>query len=237
MAPLDVLHQTITDLRNNQGDDDDQTPPVHLAKQQRVIDANDLYLHERLSTLSPSLTLATAHADQRDFKLSEIKDTHASQVRANDNIVDNGDHDDIIPVDAVPTFVGTSSMASDSTSSEARDAIPLPLEIDTNDEDEAESAIQALLSLQRESSPKVVIEQPYARARSPTKTKPESSAQQDKGNGKSNDSNIRFYCRYPRCGKGYASTDAVRKHCRQRHLEWLRRLGHGCPALYCSWDE
>lgn len=47
----------------------------------------------------------------------------------------------------------------------------------------------------------------------------------------------RFYCRFPKCGKGYASTDAVRKHCRQRHLEWLRRLGHGCPALYCRWEE
>lgn len=48
---------------------------------------------------------------------------------------------------------------------------------------------------------------------------------------------LRYFCKYPDCGKGYASTDAVRKHCRQRHLEWLRRLGHGCPALYCSWGE
>jgi len=48
---------------------------------------------------------------------------------------------------------------------------------------------------------------------------------------------LRYFCKYPECGKGYASTDAVRKHCRQRHLEWLRRLGHGCPALYCSWGE
>lgn len=46
----------------------------------------------------------------------------------------------------------------------------------------------------------------------------------------------KFFCKFPNCGKGYASTDAVRKHCRQRHLEWLRRLGHGCPALYCSWE-
>ena len=50
-------------------------------------------------------------------------------------------------------------------------------------------------------------------------------------------STARFYCKFPRCGKAYSSTDAVRKHCRQRHLEWLRRLGHGCPALYCEWDE
>jgi len=51
------------------------------------------------------------------------------------------------------------------------------------------------------------------------------------------DPSIKFYCRFPGCKKGYASTDAVRKHCRQRHLEWLRRLGHGCPALYCRWEE
>jgi hypothetical protein len=48
-----------------------------------------------------------------------------------------------------------------------------------------------------------------------------------------NEGETRYICRYPQCNKGYASTDAVRKHCRQRHLEWLRRLGHGCPALYC----
>jgi len=49
------------------------------------------------------------------------------------------------------------------------------------------------------------------------------------------DGEPRFFCRHPGCGKGYASTDAVRKHCRQRHLEWLRALGHGAPSLYCSW--
>ena len=51
------------------------------------------------------------------------------------------------------------------------------------------------------------------------------------------DGESRYFCRHPGCGKGYASTDAVRKHCRQRHLEWLRRLGHGCPALYCRWGD
>ena len=51
------------------------------------------------------------------------------------------------------------------------------------------------------------------------------------------DGDAKFFCKFPGCGKGYASTDAVRKHCRQRHLEWLRRLGHGCPALYCHWGE
>ncbi|EOD06766.1 hypothetical protein EMIHUDRAFT_453396 [Emiliania huxleyi CCMP1516] len=34
----------------------------------------------------------------------------------------------------------------------------------------------------------------------------------------------RFQCRYPGCGKFYASTDAVRKHCRKRHNEWLGQL-------------
>ena len=33
----------------------------------------------------------------------------------------------------------------------------------------------------------------------------------------------RFVCKFPECGKEYASRDAVRKHCRLRHLEWLRQ--------------
>jgi len=106
----------------------------------------------------------------------------------------------------------------------------------------AQSAIQALLSLQRdELSPARERSPPGAtwsavrggpvavRAHSP-------SASLHGAIGKS-EAPIRFYCRYPGCGKGYASTDAVRKHCRQRHLEWLRQLGHGCPALYCRWEE
>eukprot|EP00966_Prymnesium_polylepis_P247018 5712878-Prymnesium_polylepis.2 len=34
----------------------------------------------------------------------------------------------------------------------------------------------------------------------------------------------RFQCAYPKCPKTYASQDAVRKHCRLQHLEWLRNL-------------
>ena len=34
----------------------------------------------------------------------------------------------------------------------------------------------------------------------------------------------RFRCKFPGCRKLYASTDAVRKHCRKRHLEWLRQI-------------
>ncbi|EOD06064.1 hypothetical protein EMIHUDRAFT_447336 [Emiliania huxleyi CCMP1516] len=54
----------------------------------------------------------------------------------------------------------------------------------------------------------------------------------------------RFQCRYPGCGKFYASTDAVRKHCRKRHNEWLGQLAQlashdrqmSKPALYCRWS-
>jgi len=106
---------------------------------------------------------------------------------------------------------------------------PGELEVKANDEDDAESAIQALLALQRDPSPTVRDNSPSSRAGSPG---PHLQSAIQKS-----DSTIRFYCRFPRCGKGYASTDAVRKHCRQRHLEWLRRLGHGCPALYCRWEE
>ena len=39
-----------------------------------------------------------------------------------------------------------------------------------------------------------------------------------------------------RCGRGYAyaSTDAVRKHARQNHRDWLKEQGQGCPSLYCT---
>mmetsp|Transcript_6089 Transcript_6089/g.13315 ORF Transcript_6089/g.13315 Transcript_6089/m.13315 type:complete len:230 (-) Transcript_6089:343-1032(-) len=55
----------------------------------------------------------------------------------------------------------------------------------------------------------------------------------------------RFQCRHPGCSKVYASTDAVRKHCRKRHMEWLRRLDKIAsrerqmpkPALYCRWSN
>jgi len=55
----------------------------------------------------------------------------------------------------------------------------------------------------------------------------------------------RFRCKFPGCRKLYASTDAVRKHCRKRHLEWLRQIdrysaherGMPKPALYCVWGD
>eukprot|EP00966_Prymnesium_polylepis_P316391 7310667-Prymnesium_polylepis.1 len=46
----------------------------------------------------------------------------------------------------------------------------------------------------------------------------------------------RYFCRYPGCQKVYATTDGVRKHCRQQHRVWLQRLGPGCPDLYCRKD-
>jgi len=33
-----------------------------------------------------------------------------------------------------------------------------------------------------------------------------------------------WFCKFPGCGKGYASTDGVRKHCRKQHAEWLANL-------------
>lgn len=55
----------------------------------------------------------------------------------------------------------------------------------------------------------------------------------------------RFRCKFPGCRKLYASTDAVRKHCRKRHLDWLRQIdrysaherGMPKPALYCVWGD
>lgn len=101
---------------------------------------------------------------------------------------------------------------------------------------DAESAIHALLALQRAPSPQNrrspgSSPEPY-RWRPPSPSLRQSAIQKGPGTEAS-----RFICKFPRCGKAYASTDAVRKHCRQRHLDWLRRLGHGCPALYCRWED
>ena len=45
-----------------------------------------------------------------------------------------------------------------------------------------------------------------------------------------------FTCKHPGCGKLYGCPDAVRKHCRKAHYEWLRSLGPVGPAGYCSWE-
>jgi len=124
----------------------------------------------------------------------------------------------------------------DKEAAQAEQEVVSPLEIAVDKD--AESAIHALLALQREPSPTT----PRSRDSSPERLprRPHSpnlvkgSAIQ-KGGGCQEVP--RFFCRFPRCNKAYASTDAVRKHCRQRHLDWLRRLGHGCPALYCRWED
>jgi len=41
-----------------------------------------------------------------------------------------------------------------------------------------------------------------------------------------------YSCKF--CGRGYANTDAARKHARQQHPEWLKAQGIGCPAFYCT---
>ena len=47
----------------------------------------------------------------------------------------------------------------------------------------------------------------------------------------------RFACNFPGCGNAYGCPDAVRKHCRKKHGEWLRSLGPVGPAGYCSWTS
>ena len=45
-----------------------------------------------------------------------------------------------------------------------------------------------------------------------------------------------FTCRHPGCGKTYSCPDAVRKHCRREHSDWLRSLPDLGPTTYCSWE-
>jgi len=117
----------------------------------------------------------------------------------------------------------TDSVA-DVTSAESEDAATTG-----SAEDEDEDAVMVLLSLQRVASQNRLdrLDAPLSAG-----SKRRAESPPDDSDGKSH-----YFCRFPGCGKGYASTDAVRKHCRQRHLEWLRQLGHGCPALYCRWGD
>ena len=36
-----------------------------------------------------------------------------------------------------------------------------------------------------------------------------------------------YTCKFPGCGREFSARDAVRKHCRNRHLEWLRSIDRG----------
>ena len=45
-----------------------------------------------------------------------------------------------------------------------------------------------------------------------------------------------FVCRHPGCGKAYGCPDAVRKHCRKEHSDWLRQRPNLGPEGYCSWE-
>ena len=45
-----------------------------------------------------------------------------------------------------------------------------------------------------------------------------------------------FTCRHPGCGKAYGCPDAVRKHCRKVHADWLRERTSLGPQGYCSWE-
>lgn len=41
-----------------------------------------------------------------------------------------------------------------------------------------------------------------------------------------------FCCRFPGCGKSYASTDGVRKHCRKQHSQWLHDLDEAAKGSH-----
>ena len=61
---------------------------------------------------------------------------------------------------------------------------------------------------------------------------PRSASRADSSRSASPATGRSYICR--KCHREYASTDAVRKHCRQNHAEWLREQGQGCPTLYST---
>jgi hypothetical protein len=91
----------------------------------------------------------------------------------------------------------------------------------------AEAAIRSLLDLRQGS----VTAAPAPRAE--RRLSPSSGPLKRRGVA---DRASQFTCRHVGCGKAYGCPDAVRKHCRKAHQEWLRSLGHVGPAGYCSWE-
>jgi len=130
-------------------------------------------------------------------------------------------------------------LVEDSSTGTSTDVVSTTLQVTATTlqvDKDAESAIHALLALQREPSP--TNGRSRGSSPEPFRRRPSSPSLGRQGAiHKGGSEASRFFCKFPRCGKAYASTDAVRKHCRQRHLDWLRRQGHGCPALYCRWED
>ena len=93
----------------------------------------------------------------------------------------------------------------------------------------ADAAIRSLLDLRQGS----VAGLPSA-PRSERRHSPSSGALKRRGVA---DRATQFTCRHLGCGKAYGCPDAVRKHCRKAHQDWLRSLGHVGPADYCSWES
>ena len=98
---------------------------------------------------------------------------------------------------------------------------------ETPAETAAEAAIRSLLDLRQGS----VTAAPAPRAE--RRQSPSSGPLKRRGVA---DRASQFTCRHVGCGKAYGCPDAVRKHCRKAHQEWLRSLGHVGPAGYCSWE-
>ena len=94
----------------------------------------------------------------------------------------------------------------------------------------AEDAVFSLLDLRQGS---VAAPSPQPNPRAERRHSPSSVSLKRRGVA---DRASQFTCKHPGCGKLYGCPDAVRKHCRKAHYDWLRSLGHVGPAGYCSWE-
>lgn len=64
-------------------------------------------------------------------------------------------------------------------------------------------------------------------------TRAQTAADDRRSSKRSRTECTQYMCKYPGCEKQYASTDAVRKHCRLTHGEWLVQQGVG-PSKYTT---
>ena len=142
-----------------------------------------------------------------------------------------------LALDYQPPFVGTSMLRGSERGEEAEGTLAMLMADmqkvkeeaaqDPPSETAAEAAIRSLLDLRQGS----VAAAPAPRAE--RRHSPSSGPLKRRGVA---DRASQFTCRHLGCGKAYGCPDAVRKHCRKAHQDWLRSLGHVGPAGYCSWE-
>lgn len=100
---------------------------------------------------------------------------------------------------------------------------------------QAATSAQAAASSAEAGAAAAMLRREAPRARPASPRAPASANSQLKRRGVADRASL-FFCKFQGCNKSYGCPDAVRKHCRKQHSEWLRSLGNAGPSSYSYWD-